>query len=283
MIIKRSPLWKESNYLNGILIYFNFIFYRINELNGKVENYRQHVAELDRELEEGTSELQQKFKELRKREEQMDDFLASFEDAKRKNEERIGQMEQSIVSLLEHISRTLSRFESLPDSEELEKMKKDLEFKEGELKKSETTAVGVSQEHRKLQQDVEQIEHLEVSVRQEIRDLQEKEAIMKMEIDKFGNLEELKREADEKKKYLAEEKTYLKQQIANLEITNRQLKDKCDKDKAALDENENYKQLVNLETKLKSIEANNFSAKDCESIFFFILFLFYSIFIFIQL
>ena len=52
--------------------------------------------QLDQDLEENQSERNQKYRELRKREETMDTFLATFEENKSQELERLADLEQQI-------------------------------------------------------------------------------------------------------------------------------------------------------------------------------------------
>lgn len=66
------------------------------------------------ELEENRSERSQKYRELRKREETMDHFLSTFEDAKKEELNRLETLENNNVALLEKLSRHLAHFKQLP-------------------------------------------------------------------------------------------------------------------------------------------------------------------------
>ena len=66
------------------------------------------------ELEENQSERSQKYRELRKREEAMDQFLATFEENKSEEILRLDALEKNNVSLLEKLSRNMAHFSFLP-------------------------------------------------------------------------------------------------------------------------------------------------------------------------
>ena len=56
------------------------------------------------DIENSQGERTQKYRELRKREEQMDEFLTNFEDNHARELKRIDELEASNVALLEHMS-----------------------------------------------------------------------------------------------------------------------------------------------------------------------------------
>lgn len=66
------------------------------------------------ELEENQSERSQKYRELRKREETMDQFLAGFEVNQAEELTRLQAMEDSNVTILEKLSTHLAHFKHLP-------------------------------------------------------------------------------------------------------------------------------------------------------------------------
>ncbi|XP_046822987.1 intraflagellar transport protein 74 homolog [Vespa crabro] len=77
------------------------------QLAGKKKRLAEVEMELERletDLEDGNADKQTKYKELRKREEVMEQFAATFDDNKAEEMERIKKLEISIVEYLERIS-----------------------------------------------------------------------------------------------------------------------------------------------------------------------------------
>lgn len=64
-------MWEAKNLLGDITICFP-----------QIDHLQDEQAHLDQQLEENQSEANQKFRELRKREENMDAFVASFDENK---------------------------------------------------------------------------------------------------------------------------------------------------------------------------------------------------------
>ena len=75
----------------------------------QIVHLQEEQSQLDQDIEENQSERNQKYRELRKREENMDSFLASFEEGKSQELERLATLEQGIQTLTEEMSRDLSR------------------------------------------------------------------------------------------------------------------------------------------------------------------------------
>ena len=65
-------------------------------------------------MDENKSERSQKYRELRKREEAMEQFMETFEQNKQEETSRLKEMENNIVALLDKTSRNMSYFGNLP-------------------------------------------------------------------------------------------------------------------------------------------------------------------------
>lgn len=115
------------------------------------------MQQLDQELEENQSERNQKYRELRKREDNMDQFLASFEDSMTQEREKLSEMEEEISRVAADMSSDLERAGHLPTAQGFSVMKDDLAFKEGEAEKSRNTLEGVTREHGQLQANLEKV------------------------------------------------------------------------------------------------------------------------------
>ena len=83
-------------------------------LNGFLTDARDQP---DQDLEENQSEMNQKYRELKKREERMDQFLQSFDDTKEEEQQKLTELEGQIPSLLEGIYWNLVSVGHLPTSQ----------------------------------------------------------------------------------------------------------------------------------------------------------------------
>ncbi len=115
------------------------------------------MQHLDQELEENQSERNQKYRELRKREENMDQFLAGFEESMAQEREKLSELEAEIAKVAADMSADLDRVGHLPTAQGFSVMKDDLAFKEGEAEKSRNTLEGVTREHGQLQTNLEKV------------------------------------------------------------------------------------------------------------------------------
>ncbi|XP_041356943.1 intraflagellar transport protein 74 homolog [Gigantopelta aegis] len=232
------------------------------ELQERIEQMQEEIRQLDMDIEENQGERNQKYKELKKREENMDEFLNTFDSMKSQYFQKLTENEETIVSALEHMSRNMGRFSHLPTPKELAGMKEDLVFKEDEMKKSETTAMGLAGEREKLQQDLSKMQQFEEKLKDELVLLKEKVASMEKDIGVYGDLHRLKEESEQKRKKLQDDRITLTKRRECFRKIVQQLQSKYEGLKAQLDDNETYTQLANLERKWQHHEQNNFSMKE---------------------
>ncbi|XP_051875191.1 intraflagellar transport protein 74 homolog isoform X2 [Pristis pectinata] len=237
---------------------------QLTEMREKVSQVTEEIRQLDMDLEEHQGERNQKYKELKKREETMDAFLDTAEEIKNQELERKTQLEGSIVALLEHTSRNMNRMRQISSitAHELKSMQEDLNFKETEMQKSQTTAKGLTDESQRLQQDLQKVEQLESKISTELSSLKEKIQQITVALETYNDLDGLKAAGEEKKKKLQEEKVRLTKRRNTFKKMMQQVSKEYDILKLQLQENETHSQLMNLERKWQHHEQNNFVMKE---------------------
>jgi len=234
----------------------------IVEAQERIRQLGDEREQLDMDLEENQSERNQKYRELKKREETMDQFLGSFEDNRAEELERLQDLERQIVNLMESMSNNLSAVGHLPSSQAFSTMKEDLAFKEGELEKSKNTLEGLNREHQQLALNLEKIEALEEKIKTEMTTLKEKMTRMDEEMQTFSDLDKLRREAEEKRNLLEVEKEELNSRREGVMQNLHEAQLTYDSLKKNLNDNETYIQLTNLERKWQVLEQNNFAISE---------------------
>ncbi|XP_058026421.1 intraflagellar transport protein 74 homolog isoform X1 [Ahaetulla prasina] len=184
---------------------------QLTEIKEKINHLNEGIRQLDMDLEEHQGEKNLKYKELKKREESMDNFLETFEETKNQELERKSEIEANIVALLEHSSRNVSRMKQISSvtNQELRIMQEDLTFKSSEMQKSQSTAKNLGTDSQRLQMDLQKMGLLEGKMVDELSSLKEKIEQMTKDLEVYNNLPALKTAGEEKKKKLQEEKERL--------------------------------------------------------------------------
>ncbi|XP_078461488.1 intraflagellar transport protein 74 homolog isoform X2 [Lampetra fluviatilis] len=237
---------------------------QLSEVKEKIGHLNEEIGQLENDIEEHQGERNQKYKELKKREESMDEFLSAFEENRRQEVERKAELEAAIVSLLESISRSMGRSKQISNvsAQELRTMQEDLTFKETEMKKSEVTAHGLSGESQRLQLDLEKVKQLETKIQAELEALKERERSMTEDLVVYSDLDALRAAGEDKKKRLQEEKVTLVLRRDAFRKRLQALSGEAEAARAQLQENETHAQLTNLERKWQHHEQNNFVMKE---------------------
>jgi len=235
---------------------------QIQEVTERMKVLQEERDQLDQDMEENQSEKNQKYRELRKREETMDQFLADFEENRDMEMKRLSELEQQVATSLQNMSRNLSQVGHLPSTQVYSTMKEDLAFKEGEVEKSKNTLEGLDREHQQLTLNLEKIEALEEKIKTEMLTLKDKMAKMQDEMAVFTDIDRLRREAEQKRRNLEEEREELGSRREGVLSALTQIQTKHDTTKKALNDNETYIQLTNLERKVQMSEQNNFAVSE---------------------
>lgn len=105
-----------------------------------------------------------------------------------------------IASLMEHMQKTLARQNKLPTSSQVNDMRDDLKFKQGQLEDSETTAARLRVQKEQIQNDLEKVKSLEGRIHNEMKQATTKIETMEDDMaNKFTNTDNLKAQFEEEK------------------------------------------------------------------------------------
>ncbi|XP_034521447.1 intraflagellar transport protein 74 homolog [Ailuropoda melanoleuca] len=253
--------------LGNLLRYMGSLSYLIQLARYVFQLNLMTVKNMDLRREERNilpGEMNQKYKELKKREENMDTFIETFDETKNRELERKAQIEANIVALLEHCSRNINRMKQISSitNQELKMMQDDLNFKSTEMQKSQSTARNLTSDSQRLQLDLQKMELLESKMTEEQHSLKSKIKQMTTDLETYNDLPALKSSGEEKKKKLHEERTVLTTRRNAFKKITEKLSVEYETLKTRLQENETHSQLTNLERKWQHHEQNNFVMKE---------------------
>lgn len=133
---------------------------QLGELRETARRRQEEIDSLDQDLEESQSERHQKYRELRKREETIESFLATFEENRAQESERIEQLEKEVVQKLQSLSKAVTRVaHGLPDRDTLSAIQESLSMNETELDRSKQTIESLATQQAQLQANLEKVKH----------------------------------------------------------------------------------------------------------------------------
>lgn len=235
---------------------------KITELKKIIETYQKNINELEADLSEQKTDQDEskKYEALHKRDREMTQFMENFENTKAEESLQVEQLENTITTLLEHMSKSISKSTAMPSKGDVSNMKGDLVYTKGLVEDSENTYARVKVELEQRQADLDKINTLEGKIDRENKNMDEKLKNMQDEMEnKFPKIDQIKSEYDQEKRRL----TDLKQQLAKIKpglskhMTTQSIKHDTKKNQVL--QSEVYKQLNALENKIATNESQIFS------------------------
>uniref|UniRef100_A0A8C7CPH9 Intraflagellar transport 74 n=1 Tax=Oncorhynchus kisutch TaxID=8019 RepID=A0A8C7CPH9_ONCKI len=219
---------------------------QLTEMREKMSLINEEIRQLDNNMEEHQGERNQKYKELKKRDETMDSELT---------------ITYFLCVLMQNMNR-MRQISSVTASE-LKSMQEDLSFKETEMHKSQNTAKGLSSENHRLTLDLQKVEQLESKINTELTSLKDRIETMTQELETYSNLDNLKAAGEDKKKVLSVcLSVCLSVPRDGFHKVMQKMNEVYEALKTQLQDNETHAQLTNLERKWQHHEQNNFVMKE---------------------
>jgi intraflagellar transport protein 74 len=142
----------------------------IIEMKKMVDTYNQNIKEIDQDLREKNTQSgeEQKYEILYQKEKEINQFTEQFEVEKTQYEKEIKEHQTLISALLEHMQKDMARQNKLPTSSQVNEMKDDLKFKQGQLENSESTAARLKVQQETINNDLEKVKNLEGRIHKEM-------------------------------------------------------------------------------------------------------------------
>jgi len=191
---------------------------RNSELKMEKERLRSQIKDVISDAQERQSEGgdQQKYEILFAKDQEMSAFIASYDDHKAEEGQKMSEKQVNITRLLENISTALSLAHVSPEGH-LRDMEDELEFKSKQLQNSETTQNRLEGELAKRQGELEKIESLDVKITQELQQVEAKMLQYEQDIEqKYDRVGEMQGEGGLKQRQLEERKQFLEGRVSTL-------------------------------------------------------------------
>eukprot|EP00427_Karlodinium_veneficum_P005689 CAMPEP_0169173720 /NCGR_PEP_ID=MMETSP1015-20121227/64077_1 /TAXON_ID=342587 /ORGANISM="Karlodinium micrum, Strain CCMP2283" /LENGTH=676 /DNA_ID=CAMNT_0009247359 /DNA_START=26 /DNA_END=2054 /DNA_ORIENTATION=+ len=173
---------------------------RNSELKLEKERLKAQIKEVMTDAQERKDEGgdQQKYEILFAKDQEMSQFISSFDDHKAEEEAKMKEKQENIVRLLENISIALGLHNMTPEGH-LAEMEDELKFKVGQLQNSETTQNRLEAELNKRQGELEKIESLDLKITQELQQVNAKMEQYENDIkNKYDRVAEMQGEGSQK-------------------------------------------------------------------------------------
>ena len=169
-----------------------------------IETYQKNIKEIQNEISGGPKSTQnedsQKYEILYQKEKEINEFTVKYEEEKTQYERDLADNQKIIFALLEHMQKNMARQNRLPSHDQVDEMRKDLNFKQRQLNDAEMTAAKLQVEVEARTSDLEKIRTLEDRIEKEMQSVAE--GINHMENDlanKFTKIDQLTAGFEEEK------------------------------------------------------------------------------------
>ena len=179
----------------------------VSDMRKMIETYQKNIKEITSEIAGGPKAAQnedsQKYEILYQKEKEINEFTIKYEEEKAQYERDIADNQKIILALLEHMAKNMTRQNRLPSHDQVDEMRKDLNFKQRQLNDAEMTAAKLQVEVEARTSDLEKIRTLEERIEKEMQSVAE--GINNMENDlanKFTKIDQLTAGFEEEKNRL---------------------------------------------------------------------------------
>ncbi len=109
-----------------------------------IETYQKNIKDIQNEISGGAKSTQnedsQKYEILYQKEKEINQFTVKYEEEKSQYERDIADNQKIIFALLEHMQKNMTRQNRLPSHDQVDELRKDLNFKQRQLNDAEMTA-----------------------------------------------------------------------------------------------------------------------------------------------
>ncbi|CAG9808948.1 unnamed protein product [Chironomus riparius] len=219
-------------------------------ISDQLQEKRETLSQIEQDLEEGSSERFVKFRELKKRDEMMTNFMETFQMQMTKEKQHVENLKNQITFAIEQI--TLQGMSSKVDGN----MKISTSIL-NENSHNLNSQEGLVKEYRKLQIQLKQLKILEKRIKKQLDDLKDTEGNLLEDIRKYSNLNSLREEYAIKYEEIS---TALQELKDKKRVTESVVEDSEKRYKALKDtlrNNETYRQISHMEEKLSDILKDN--------------------------
>lgn len=230
---------------------------RITEKERKMAELELELEQLEADMEDNRSEKQVRYKELRKREETMEQFMSTYEQSKREETEKLEKLERDIVDKLAAVANGVESNEYLTEAEEMAVLRDKFPYNDYEAVHRDDDFEEMKKDYAVMQQTFNKMRILEEKLQLESKQLKEKVKKQQSELITLEDLDGLKTRNEVKRDELVAERQGLVCEETIREDELRTLQAEYDEIGQRLEKYAIYPDISGLEDKLAKLKADN--------------------------
>lgn len=238
---------------------------QLQESKDTVADTKNRVQSAEEEASEYNGENMRKYQELKEKDKQMQDFIDAFPQSEMEETRKLREAEETIVALLEKISRAHVLKASMPQEgsqQVMDQIAAELNEKEDQYKKAKVTFERLEREVVERREELKKIETLDEKIASELSAIAAKMQERKDDIVRYGDIDTLRTDIEARKKSLVARKGFLlkqrdssKQRVHAVSVEN-------ETKKSQLSENNIHSTLSAQEQKLRLIWQSAYSMEE---------------------
>merc|ERR1719329_126761 len=192
---------------------------RNSELKLENERLKAQMKEVlaDTQEHKGDEENKQKHEILFAKDQEMSQFIASFDENKNEEEGKLKAKQDSIMQILANITKAVAEKSAADPETQMKDMEDELDFKSKQLQNAETTQNRLQGELAKRESELEKISDLDVKISSELTQVQATMTKYEEEIaNKFDLIADFQADGSQRVKQLETRKAVLEKRAASL-------------------------------------------------------------------
>lgn len=244
---------------------------QITEKERKVSELELELEQLETDMEDSQSEKQVKYKELRKREETIEQFMSTYEQNKQEEIDKLERIERDIVDKLAAVANGVANNEYLTEAEEMAVLRDKFPYNDYEVTHRDDDFDDLKKDYATMQQTFNKMRILEEKLQLESKQMKEKLKKQQSELIVLEDLDGLKTRNELKRDELMAEREELASKETIREDELKSLRAEYDEIKQRLEKHTVYPEISKLENKLAKLKGDNkeieeFIAKEKERV-----------------
>ncbi|VDK72624.1 unnamed protein product [Litomosoides sigmodontis] len=219
---------------------------QLDDINEQIEQLAEELREFDMEMENVAGEKNEKYRELKLKEMQMDEFLNSYDSLKAEEEARIDETSAEVIHLLELISTNITNFCLVSPNTNFDPV----EVNNG----GSTSPSALNELYICLQEESHEMDKLEEHLKKDNNQINEKIREMDERMEKLENVEDLKTRKEQRHQELKSRRKILAEELPEINNSYQKLMDELERMELRLEKSDEYIELKSVQKKWQSVE-----------------------------
>uniref|UniRef100_A0A914C918 Uncharacterized protein n=1 Tax=Acrobeloides nanus TaxID=290746 RepID=A0A914C918_9BILA len=216
---------------------------QIQEMSERIEQAQEELREFENDFEVLAGEKNEKYRELKLKEHQIDDFLDSFDSLQSETETKIAELSENVVKVLNLVSINIQKTDIVANVTDVDEAVLETGADVGDLQEL----------HNRLQEELINLEENEARLKAELESMRQKQQEIEQTLHKFGDIDSVKAEILARQRNLVEKMETLEVEVPRVEAEASRLSSEITSLNTRLSDNQHYHKLKGLKQRLELV------------------------------